>query len=261
MVHYLVIGKPRIDLLKELWLKLLSGEIRSLKPFGDALHYSLMLARFTKDKKVAWEEEDFCNPPLAQERSQVLDLYFENLEIISVREGDGWKRIEAEYPLWPISVGLPERLGERPKTTKSMPHQQISDTISKDIYDRLTSMIFSLPNIKEELSIVSVEGSRALWVDENVQNTRREILIEGVEFAHVHPIYDGSLHVLLPSSWAREVVEKKWGEYHPLYAIGYFTNPFVMVYAPRNLDELIIVYEIVLISYLYAIGEKNNKAC
>jgi len=51
MVHYLVIGKPRIDLLKELWLKLLSGEIRSLKPFGDALHYSLMLARFKKIKK------------------------------------------------------------------------------------------------------------------------------------------------------------------------------------------------------------------
>ncbi|MBV8830978.1 MAG: hypothetical protein JO108_17290, partial [Acidobacteriaceae bacterium] len=42
-----------------------------------------------------WEEEDYCSPPLAQERAAVLDAYFEKIKVEQVNEGEGWKRIRA----------------------------------------------------------------------------------------------------------------------------------------------------------------------
>lgn len=259
MTAYLIVGKPRIDFLKELWIKILSYEIKNLKPFGEYLHYSLFLARFTKEKRVAWEDESSSASVLQQEIEQILNSYFEFLDIKEVNTGEGWKKIETNYPFWPVAVGLPYREGERPKTTVSLPHHQISDTISPYLYERLTKMIFSLPNVKEEMSLLSVQGSRALWIDENVKTARRSILFEGLEFAHIHPPDDGSLHLILPFSWAKEVIEKGWGEFHPLYEIGFYNQPFVLVYAPRNFDELLAIYQITLVSYLYAIGEKLIK--
>jgi hypothetical protein len=48
-----------------------------------------------------WEEEDYCRPPLAQERAAVLDDYFDKLQVEPVREGEGWLRIEGLERLFP----------------------------------------------------------------------------------------------------------------------------------------------------------------
>ncbi len=40
-----------------------------------------------------WEEEDYCSPPLAQERAAVLDTYFDEIKVEQVNAGEGWKRI------------------------------------------------------------------------------------------------------------------------------------------------------------------------
>jgi hypothetical protein len=47
-----------------------------------------------------WEEEDYCRPPLAQERAAVLDMYFTNLSTERVKEGKGWEQIESLPRLW-----------------------------------------------------------------------------------------------------------------------------------------------------------------
>jgi hypothetical protein len=47
-----------------------------------------------------WEEEDYCVPPLAQERAAVLDEYFMNIEVQHVTRGEGWKKIEPLKPIW-----------------------------------------------------------------------------------------------------------------------------------------------------------------
>jgi hypothetical protein len=41
-----------------------------------------------------WEEEDYCTPPLAEERQAVLDDYFQDLRVEPVAEGAGWRKIE-----------------------------------------------------------------------------------------------------------------------------------------------------------------------
>ncbi len=93
MAFYLVSARPRSDKMEELTRKLTEEAFLALRPFGRALTKGLLGARTGKDGTVLWEEEDYCSPPLAQERSAVLDRYFESLDVEMVKEGEGWKRI------------------------------------------------------------------------------------------------------------------------------------------------------------------------
>lgn len=99
MAHYLVTARATGD-LSELRARLESGEIRALRPFGKALERALENARRTGDGALAWEEEDYCSPPLAQERAAVLDAYFFDLSVERVEPGAGWRRLERLPRLW-----------------------------------------------------------------------------------------------------------------------------------------------------------------
>ncbi len=101
MAHYLVTATPREDLLAELSERLERDEFLPLRPFGRALTASLRRARRLPDGKAMWEEEDYCRPPLAQEREAVLDRYFEEISVERVLEGTGWALIEAFPAMFP----------------------------------------------------------------------------------------------------------------------------------------------------------------
>lgn len=100
MAFYLVKAKFHENLLEELRSRLDSGEIRQMRPFGSALQYSLENARTAEPGWAVWEEEDYCRPPLAQERAAVLDTYFTDLETAPVEQGQGWTQIESQPKLW-----------------------------------------------------------------------------------------------------------------------------------------------------------------
>jgi hypothetical protein len=100
MAYYLVKAKFHKDLLTELRSRLDSGEIEKMRPFGRALQYSLENARLDPKGWTVWEEEDYCTPPLAQERAAVLDTYFTDLSVEKVEKGDGWTRIDSLSKLW-----------------------------------------------------------------------------------------------------------------------------------------------------------------
>lgn len=107
MAYYLVKAKPHDDLLQDLRARLDSGEIKKMRPFGTALDYSLNDARIAEDGFAIWEEEDYCRPPLAQERAAVLDTYFTDLRVEPVQEGKGWSRINHLRKLW-LNLGESE---------------------------------------------------------------------------------------------------------------------------------------------------------
>ena len=100
MAFYLVQAKPVADLLSELRQRLDSGEINVMRPFGRALQYSLDNARMQEDGVAIWEEEDYCVPPLAQERAAILDTYFSDLNVELVDQDRGWEQIAALPKLW-----------------------------------------------------------------------------------------------------------------------------------------------------------------
>ena len=70
-------------------------------PFGRSLTYSLENARLRGDGYAVWEEEDYCTPPLAQERAAALDEFFDDPEVTLVERGEGWARIEELPRLFP----------------------------------------------------------------------------------------------------------------------------------------------------------------
>ena len=49
-----------------------------MRPFGRSLTYSLNHAGLRDDGYAVWEE-DYCSPPLAQERAAALDEFFDDL--------------------------------------------------------------------------------------------------------------------------------------------------------------------------------------
>jgi hypothetical protein len=100
MAHYLVRGKPRAARLQELEDRLRAQALVDLEPFGRALTKGLRNAR-VESAGAVWEEEDYCSPPLAEERAAVLDAYFDDLRVEPVSEGGGWQRIAPLPRLFP----------------------------------------------------------------------------------------------------------------------------------------------------------------
>lgn len=94
MAYYLV--EARVDEENETDLrdKVEKKSFLSLKPFGKALWFGLENARLNDSGLWVWEEEDYCSPPLKQEREAVFDHYFRELKTEKVAEGEGWKRIK-----------------------------------------------------------------------------------------------------------------------------------------------------------------------
>lgn len=73
-----------------------------MRPFGGSLDQGLRNARFRKeDGYASWEEEDYCHPPLAQEREAILDDYFNDITVKDIgNPGNGWKQIGELTSLW-----------------------------------------------------------------------------------------------------------------------------------------------------------------
>jgi hypothetical protein len=101
MAHYLITARPKPDRLANLLANLRKQAYASMRPFGKSMTYSLENARLRADGYATWEEEDYCTPPLAQERAAALDEFFDELNISRVQEGSGWEKIEALPRLFP----------------------------------------------------------------------------------------------------------------------------------------------------------------
>ena len=101
MAHYLVEAAAKEERLPELAEQLEKDEFVSMRPFGVSVTFSLRGARRRPDGGVVWEEEDYCSPPLAQERAAVLDEYFQYLRVTAVQRNEGWAQIRDLPPLFP----------------------------------------------------------------------------------------------------------------------------------------------------------------
>jgi len=120
--------------------------------------------------------------------------------------------------------------------------------------EELAQRVFALPGVEERPSAISVPGARALWLREDVPAGPREAFMIGREFAHIHPMPDGSLHAALPPEVAEEAINKGWAEQHPAARMGYIPPNVVMIYAPRDAQEMEVVAGLVVEAYRYASG-------
>lgn len=145
---------------------------------------------------------------------------------------------------------LPARPGPKPTTTPSTPHQQLDQTSPVELQERLWQRMLSLPGTSARPSGISVQGTRALWLNEP---GNAEAYMIGREFAHLHPAYDGSLHMTLDPQTHALAIAGGWAESHPL-AGRFAPRTTALVFGARNEAELDMVWWLVQQSYRYASG-------
>jgi len=153
-------------------------------------------------------------------------------------------------------TALPQRHGDRPKTSPEIPHQQLSQNAPSWLQEELWNRMSALDGVQEGRSNVSLLETRALHLDPRLAQGPREAFLAGTEFAHLHGPTDGSLHLMLPVSVARDAIEKGWSELHPMARRGAGPQTLVMLYGPRDREELEIVWRLVQASYTFARGQE-----
>lgn len=154
------------------------------------------------------------------------------------------------------SLSLPQRGGPKPDTTSHIPHSQLNQHGPDEIVDKLHEWCFSLPSVNNEHSGISVPGARALVLHSGCDCNQEAFMI-GREFAHIHPHPDsGSMHVKVTAEDARDIIACGWGEDHFLVTLRQYPPGLIMVFSPRDDDELEVVKKIVLRSYEFATNIK-----
>lgn len=142
---------------------------------------------------------------------------------------------------------LPKRIGQAPRTGQEPPQLQYSDTSPQEIVDTLKAWAFSaFDHAREEPTRISVPTARALWLDESVPAAPEAFMPPpgSREFAHFHA--DGSMHVVLSDENERAVLDAGWGIPHVYHHRGVKE---MLIFAPRDADEMETVKAIVLASY------------
>ncbi len=149
---------------------------------------------------------------------------------------------------------LPVRAGQRPAVSWTIPQEQLGDNAPVDLQERLFSQIRSLAGVSSSQSAISVPGARGFIVEPALGAPADAFLVPSAgEFAHLHPTHDGSLHLALPPELVADAVAKGWAVPHPLAGIR-LARGMVMVYGPRDENELRVVAALVATSHAYATG-------
>ena len=152
---------------------------------------------------------------------------------------------------------LQTRRGTPPRTTPAYPHEQLTQngptSLQERLYERARALPgVSLPGVLEGSNWVSTPGSRVFLLEPEYAEGPSEAFLSGGEFAHLHP--DGSLHLTLPRELGDEVVVQGWGEVHIDTGTWRGSPIFMMIYAPRDEDELESVWSVFRMSYEFALG-------
>lgn len=152
------------------------------------------------------------------------------------------------------TLTLSDRSGDAPEVTEGIPHIQLSQTSDDATYDKLTAEVYAIDGIVGGESLASLPGAQSIALASSLP-ANQNAMITGREFAHIHADPGrGSLHLVLLAADAGLVVEKGWGVYHPFHLDGRIPG-MVMVFAPRNDQDLKTVVDIIAASFNFASQE------
>jgi hypothetical protein len=151
---------------------------------------------------------------------------------------------------------LPQRRGDRPRTTPDDPHRQLTQNAPIELQEELLARVKALPDTFLAPSMISLPGAQGFILDRNSPTAPYDVFMVAREFAHLHQPSDGSLHMVMPPRLVRQVLSRGWGEPHPVAEMGFIPPTTMMVYGPRDPEELEVVWSLVRASHAYARGEE-----
>jgi len=149
---------------------------------------------------------------------------------------------------------LPKRKGERPIIAKHpVPHRQLSQsgdaatlkTLHLNFDDTVTTQKDHLQYALSQFE----KRNNAVWLTH--PESGNDCTCAKGEIAHIHTI-DGSMHMVLSPSDAKKVLEAGWGELHPLAGKFIPVKTYMLLYSPRNEEDLEVIQQILNAAILYA---------
>ena len=158
---------------------------------------------------------------------ELADWLQDRLSFLSHRSGPATPG-PARWSRLPGGV-LPERRGPRPAISHSIPHQQTSDNAPSALQERLFAHVTGLDGATAGPSAITVPGARGFVLTPPLRGPADAFLVPAArEFAHLHPGYDGSLHLALPPALAADAIRQGWAVPHPWAGVR-LSPGFVMV--------------------------------
>ena len=157
------------------------------------------------------------------------------------------------------SAGLPTRKGERPKTVIGPLHVQCNGHGDPKYLKQLLNDVLSWPYIEpmprtpHHLDKVSIRLQEIAATDDS------SAFISDTEFARVL-LASPTITLLLPLVSAHWAIVKGWAEPHYLQSFGLMPAGTLIVYTPRNREELEICYSLFFESYYFACNFVREKA-
>jgi hypothetical protein len=137
---------------------------------------------------------------------------------------------------------IPTRIGRAPLVSTRGRIEQITQSAPVELQQVLLQLAGALPGVRIGPSHICVAGSRACHLAPTIAVGPAQAFFSGTEFGHMHPLYDGSLHLNLPDRLAERVLAAGWGA-------GAEPGASILVYGPRDEDELDIVWQLLLAAY------------
>ncbi|PGH07965.1 hypothetical protein GX51_01405 [Blastomyces parvus] len=154
------------------------------------------------------------------------------------------------HPQSGILNDLPKRIGSRPEVVGIAPQRQMTDRGPKGIYAALTATIKELSLRHPDSLFLGVsrfeKHNTGLF---SLPRCQSHLTCNG-EICHSHA-YDGSMHLTLHPADVKTIIEKGWGERHPLareswwWRFRFVPPTFVLIYSPRTMEELRCVTQII----------------
>jgi Family of unknown function (DUF5519) len=142
---------------------------------------------------------------------------------------------------------LPRREGPLPLVSDERRQEQLTQNAPRWLQERLLLLARGLRGVLVRPATSCVPGSDGLHLAPKLAQGPLTAFIAVTEFAHLHPGYDGSLHVALPSAYTAAASKEGWGK--PSVSSG----PFLL-FGPRDEAELGVVWTLLQISYRCALG-------
>jgi hypothetical protein len=155
-----------------------------------------------------------------------------------------------------IAEHLPPRRGVRPRTIPCAPHSQVDQIVpnARQLAAALIERLVGLDQVTLGHSLRAPPGSVGFYLDAAACCDNANAFLLGDEFAHVHLEDDCSLHAILPEPLRRAAIDAGWAEPHPLAGQPTVSPDTVMLYAPRDAEEVEVLAALVRASWANARG-------
>ena len=149
-------------------------------------------------------------------------------------------------------ISLPRRRGRVPATTRQNPQQQLEQIPDRANYEAFHQIVTAWPGVIKGPSLRAPMGTVGLFLADADANGPDEASLLGTEFAHLHPLPDGSLHMVLPPSVHADAVEAGWGIPHPMAGMPTVSTQTILIFAPRDAAEREVARQLISAAEAYA---------